>query len=527
MKERGLEPMGLFDRFRRTTPEAPRPRQKIDVFVGASKNNDAKQIQSFTNSNITFNGSLAGYDYDRILRDKQGNIVSLYQLADYFCEADAIVHGIIKHVFVPYSTCSPWFLRSANKKTAALFEKQYEKMRLREKLEGIMLEYWKYSNVFVYLYKGQIITLPVHKCRIGNIAFNGMPLVEYDCLSIQNEWRAKSYSIKENWIKDNDLESYFKGYPEEIVTALNAGFQYAQLNPENTFVMQGPKESWQRYAVPFIASCLSALAKKELISQYEDAMLNLAIRSFVHVKYGDPKQDMLPDKEQITAVRRLFVDGMSGFPLVVTNHLAEAKAIQPDLDDLFQWDKYKHVNNDILSAGGISGVIVSGISEDGSTFASAQVSMQTAETRINAARNEFCEMMNRINERLIEEIDGVYNLKEIPQFSFMPLSMEGRKSLRDACNKLWENGTLSTKTMLETNGYSLEQELEQRKKEVDEGVDEIMSDRKQTSTESSETEGAGRPTLDESERNSDPESAVRGKMPKPSNPEGSMGDDTG
>ena len=49
--------------------------------------------------------------------------------------------------------------------------------------------------------------------------------------------------------------------------------------------------------------------------------------------------DMLPDKQQISAVRRLFVDGMSGFPLVVTNHLAKAQVIQPDLDDLFQWDK--------------------------------------------------------------------------------------------------------------------------------------------------------------------------------------------
>lgn len=83
-----------------------------------------------------------------------------------------------------------------------------------------------------------------------------------------------------------------------------------------------PKESWQRYAIPFIASCLGALAKKELISTYEDAVLNLGIRSFVHVTYGDTTKgaDILPGAIELGQVRSLFQKGMSGFPLVVTNH---------------------------------------------------------------------------------------------------------------------------------------------------------------------------------------------------------------
>ncbi|MBQ8616409.1 MAG: hypothetical protein IJX67_05835 [Oscillospiraceae bacterium] len=49
------------------------------------------------------------------------------------------------------------------------------------------------------------------------------------------------------------------------------------------------------------------------------------------------------------------------------------------------------MNAEILSAGGISGIIVSGRAEDGSNFASAQVSMQTAAIRIKQARDNFCE----------------------------------------------------------------------------------------------------------------------------------------
>ena len=528
--------MGILDRFRASArfgasarskvPAEPIDKARRNEFIGATNDNAQDVFQSYTNSNITFSGNLSGYNYDSILRDKQGNIISLYQLADYYTDADAIVKGIVHHVFVPFSTCSDWILLGENEKTIKLYEEQYKRMRLREKINGVMLEYWKYSNVVCYLLNGQLITLPIHKCRIGNMMLNGMPLVDLDCMSIQNEWREKGYSIYEGWIKDNNLDAYFKGYPEEVKDALNKGLEYAQLNPENTFVMQGNKESWNRYAIPFIASALEPLSRKELIGAYEKAILNLATHGFAHATYGDPTKgyDMLPDANQLRQVTNIFKQGMTGFPLVVTNHLAESKFVQADTADLFQWDKYRDVNNDILSAGGVSGIVVSGISEDGSTFASAQISMQTAEARINDAREKFCELMNRINERLTEIIPGTYNLKEIPEFKFMPLSMEGKKALREACKELWSRGVVSTKTYLDTYGYSIDKEVERRKKEAEETDSVLVSREGNVAQEPSET---GRPEKDDSERTSDPDSANRGKQPKPSNPDGSMPEDSG
>ena len=80
--------------------------------------------------------------------------------------------------------------------------------------------------------------------------------------------------------------------------------------------------------------------------------------------YGDSKSDVMPDITQLNAVNSLFKKAMTGAALATTNHLCKA------------------VNAEILSAGGISGIIVSGRAEDGSNFASAQVSMQTAAMRI-------------------------------------------------------------------------------------------------------------------------------------------------
>jgi len=110
------------------------------------------------------------------------------------------------------------------------------------------------------------------------------------------------------------------------------------------------------------------------------------------VTYGDSKSDIMPDITQLNAVNALFRRAMTGSnALATTNHLCKAEVIQPDLNEMFSDDKYSDVNAEILSAGGISGIIVSGRAEDGSNFASAQVSMQTAAIRIKQARDNFCE----------------------------------------------------------------------------------------------------------------------------------------
>ena len=438
-------------------------------------------------------------------------------------------------MYVPYTLGSSWFLTGATEKTRKIYDEFYKQIRLREKLSSIILEYWKYANVFVYIHHGVPITLPVTKCKIGNVSFNGEPIVDFDCQSVYNEWRTKNYDVKENWIKDNHIEEYFKGYPEEVQKALNKGEQYAQLNPKYTKVLQAEKEGWQRYAIPFIAACLPALAKKELINKYEIAQINLGIHSFVHVKYGDEKKgyDMLPDINQLRETRNIFSRAMNNFPLAVTNQLAKAEVVQPDLDNLFQFDKYRDTNNDILAAGGISGLLVAGLSVDGSTFASAQVSMQTAASRIEACRDEICELMNKINVCIQEELGNghAYNVSQVPEFEFMPLDMAGKKALREACKELWQQGLVSTQTMLTTQGYSLEREKAQREKEASDGTDEVLVPRDVTNSQNASApeeqsdNKVGRPKLDDDERNSDPDAAQRGKQPKPSNPDGSMGDE--
>jgi hypothetical protein len=519
---------GLFGR-RNANRGAPsresveaQPRSVVTAAIPAEENN----LSAFSNSNITYSSELNAVNYDSILRDKQRNINTLYQLADYYTDADPIVHGINKGVYVPFSG-GDYYLTGENEKTIALFEEQYEKMRMREHIDEIFLQYYKYANVYVYIWNGNLMTLPPHKCRIGNTTLNGTPIVDLNVRDIVNEFRTRTYSVLESQgVKDDELETLLKGYPPEVAKAIRNGDDYAQLDPHNVFVMQGSKEGWMRYAIPWIASALPALARKELIGNYETALLNIGARAFVHAKYGDPKKDydMLPDIAQLTQVRSTISSAMRGNPLAVTNHLVEAKVVQADLSDLYQWPMYEQVNADILSSGGIAGIIVNGVSQDGSTFASAQVSTQAAASRIEAARREFEELMYKVNVRLVEDIRLTHtnNLKDIPRFHFKPFDMSGRKALMEACEKLWGLGLVSTKTYLQSRGYNLANEKAQRETEAKDGTDDTMQPHATVastggtgaSDSSNRTGKVGRPALTEEERTSDVEKSIRSKQAK-------------
>lgn len=238
--------------------------------------------------------------------------------------------------------------------------------------------------------------------------------------------------------------------------------------------------------------------------------------------YGDSKSDVMPDITQLNAVNSLFKKAMTGAALATTNHLCKAEVIQPDLNEMFSDDKYKDVNAEILSAGGISGIIVSGRAEDGSNFASAQVSMQTAAMRIKQARDDFCELMDRVNERLNGKHGSITHSApgNIPQFTFPPVDLAGSQKFQEIGRTLWEKGVVSTRTMLQMHGYDMDQELERKKHEQPVESPVGKSDTQKDTDEP--TRKQGRPEMDDTERSSDPAKSMSGKQPKPSNPEGSL-----
>ena len=126
--------MGWFDRFRRPSTTMTDTKPKI---LAALVDSNEEFAQTYDNRNITFTGDLSNYDYDSILRDKQNNINSLYELSDYYVDKDPIYRGIIKGVYSAFAV-SDWKLIGANEKTKEKYEEYYRRINLRDRMTSIL-----------------------------------------------------------------------------------------------------------------------------------------------------------------------------------------------------------------------------------------------------------------------------------------------------------------------------------------------------------------------------------------------------
>ena len=486
----------------------------------------------FTDKNITYNGSLQNLNIDTILRDKQGHINDIYQLADYYVDAEELVGSAVKKIFVPFSISDGWSLTGGNDKTRAKYYEWFERIHFDEKIESWFYQYYLFANVYFALMEdSDIVTLPPHLCRITNVLVNGNPLVEYNVKSVKQDFKKQTGKALKKYLEDEDLKVRVAGLPKEVSEALNKNVEWVQLDPKTTFIFQGYKPEWLRYAMPMIVQCLKPLAKKEIISAFESQLLTLAAAGFLHVTVGAPPDgQVVADNNILSGIQALVKKAMAaGGGIFTSNDLVKTEFIQVDVDHMWDKSKYEDVNNEILGALGISSSVTSG-NDASISYGSSQVSTRLVSLRISAARKAFCALMNRI----IRAVNGSpYGLprttsEKLPTFVMPHSDLTKVAAFQEQCMKLWESGSISRKTMLTAHGVDIDMEKKKKKKEQDDGYDDVFvkpgtnNSSGENNTEQSEGDGKrGRPTMDDDERNSDPSKSDTGRQEKPSRPDGS------
>ena len=200
--------------------------------------------------------------HSNILKQKQSSIYDIYQLSDYFLDAEELYGSAIKCVYVPFSLTDGWFLTGGTSKVRDKYYEWLDRIHFAEKLESWFLQYYMFANVYMSIQEdGDIVSLPPNLVRISNVMVNGEPVIEFNCQSIIMDFQRTMGSIERDYIEDQELEIRLKGFPKEVAEGVRMGVQWVQLNPANTFVLQDIKEDWLRYAIPMVAACLLAFAK--------------------------------------------------------------------------------------------------------------------------------------------------------------------------------------------------------------------------------------------------------------------------
>lgn len=487
---------------------------------------------TYNERSITFNGSLNNYDYASLLRQKQQNINKFYELGDYFVDADDLVGGAIRHILVPFSLIDGWYLTGGTQQTQDKYNEWFERISLNEKLRSWFYQYYVFYNVYFSLMEdGDLVTLPPHLMRITNVAVNGNPLTEFNVKSLKQDLRKNSQKSWKKYLDDEEFQIRIAGYPAEVTESLKKNVEWVQLDPKSTWLWQGDKPEWSRYAIPLIAPALIPLAQKALIRNQEDALLNLAAASFVHGAVGSPKDsNIVVDKPILSAILAITKDAMkAGGGVAITNDCVKYQVIQPDMDHFYEADKYKNVNESILSAFGINSTVSSG-ADNAVSFGTSQISTKLVSMRINAARQSLCKLMNKIIRAVNGSPYGLprSNDKKLPTFVMPTSDLTQVAAFQAECMKLYEKGVLSARTLLDAYHVDIETEFQRKQEEQDSGKTELfVAPGKGTeTTDGNKSSGdsdvpVGRPTMDDSERQSDPGNSETGRQPKPSAPEGS------
>jgi len=479
---------------------------------------------TFNDRSITYNGSLENYDYESILRQKEQNINSFYELSDYFVDADDLVNGAIHHVLVPFSTLDGWYLTGGEEKTRAKYYEWFERISLDTKLRSWFYQYYVFSNVYYSLMDdGDLVTLPPHMMRITNVLVQGNPLVEFNVRNLKQSMRKSSQKSLKKFLDDEKDEIRIAGYPKEVSVGLKSNTDWVQLDPKTTWTWQGDKPEWSRYSIPMIAPALIPLGQKALIRNQENALLNLAAASFVHGAVGAPKDsNIVVDGNILTTILGITKSAMkAGAGAAITNDCVHYEVIQPDMDHFYEADKYRNVNAAILSAFGINATVSSG-ADNANSFGSSQISTKLVSMRISNARKSMCKLMNRIMRAVNGAPYGLprSNESRIPTFVMPDCDLTQVKAFQDECTKLYEKGVLSIKTLLEAHGVDVETEFQRKQDEQKKGMTDVFVMPGKTATNTGDG-SRGRPTLDDNERESDPGKSETGRNPKPSEPEGS------
>lgn len=483
---------------------------------------------SINERSITFNGSLAGYDFEKLLRQKQQNINTFYELSDYFTDADDLIGGAVHDVYVPFSLIDGWFLTGGTPQTREKYTQWFERIQLDVKLRSWFYQYYVFSNVYFSLMEdGDLVTLPPHLNRISNVLVGGNPLVEFNVRSLKTDLKPPSQKAWKKFLDDDEFKIRIAGYPKEVTEALSKNKEWVQLDPKTTWVWQGDKPEWQRYAIPMISRALIPLGHKALIRAQEDALLNLAAASFVHGAVGSPiDSNVVVDTPILSSVMGITKNAMkSGGGIAITNDCVHYSVIQPDLDHFYETNKYKDTNEAILGAYGINAAVSSG-SDGAVSFGTSQISTKLVSLRINAARQSLCKVVNRIMRAVNGSQYGLprSNDNKLPRFEMAECDLTQIGAFQNACMKLWEAGILSTKTLLDHYHIDMDTEFKLKKSEIDQGMMDVFLPRvNQADTVPSGDNGdtIGRPTMNDSERQSDPGNSETGRQPKPSRESGS------
>lgn len=355
-----------------------------------------------------------------------------------------------------------------------IFDKWSEELNINELLEKIFLEYYRSGNVTIYRSKnnakvkrrkttkaasnieidiqeyefpsGYTILNPMNVYINGSMAF-GKELIQ---LKLSKE-------LQQMLTNTSSISNYLADIPTELVRDARAGEDFATLNPDFTSRITRKKMDYERYASPFLERIFEPVMYKSKLRLMDMSTIEGLVNQLVTVTVGD--KDFPATDDDLKAIAELFQTPNKAYT-VFWNHTLNVQFHKPEGLDTLTADKYKQVNEDILSGLGVSRILLDGGNGSQSNTSSSWISMLSFIERLDNARAKVKHWLESEYKRIAKE----NGFKTYPRVRFNKMNLREDTYIRDVLLAMYDRGLVDEEDILTEVGRDFQSVVDMKKR---------------------------------------------------------------
>ena len=262
----------------------------------------------------------------------------------------------------------------------------------------------------------------------GSKLFGKLPIVELDQEDIKI---FKNPKTKE----EKDLVAQFG---PEFVKSIKDG--KVVLDDRISWLGHYKKDDWEDWADPPFFAAIDDINFKRLLRRMDESVARNIINAITLIKLGKTVEGFPPTTREFEKFASLMKTPTKS-KTIIWSDLVDMKTDYAPINLMLNKEKYDAVNSDILSAIGISEVLINGI---GNNYASSFLSVKSLLEKLEIARNLAMDFL--LNEILL--INEAMGWSDLPSIRFTHINLRDERVEKQLAIELFDRAVLSGSSLL-------------------------------------------------------------------------------
>lgn len=376
----------------------------------------------------------------------------------HFYETEAIPAAVIDlYASLPITD---WSIECPNPFYRKYCEDMLKRLKIRELLQGISLEYWKIGDVFI------LGELDEEKCDWKRFVVIDPDQVEVKTNMLASEpyyEMIPNDNLKRLVFDQEPRQQYLemKTYAPDIIMAVRAG-KNVPLDAAHITHLKHTPTPYGTYGVPLLKRVFKTLMYKEMIRRAQFTIAERYVMPLKIFKLGTVEE--LPDQAEIDMMQEQITQVLNDPSLVLVTHARFQADWQGIAGKTLQLTgEYDFIEREIISGLGVSRAFLDGL---GPTYANASIGGNAFLQKLENFRTTLKEFIEEKIFKPIAELNGWYDKDPdtdeeflvIPEFKWDALRLQDELSRQQTLLQLRGMSLVSAKTMLDSLHINAEAE---------------------------------------------------------------------